>query len=131
MSNMENKLATIQRENVSKLMEVMELSRVELCKYTGLSSSTFGNSFRLSKAITDPSRKSLDTIYRTFGLDAGILDIADAVTKEVEFTIPSPIVKNPLTTVHLKIGTTIIETQITSRRAKELLTMLILGEEIE
>lgn len=134
MSNMENKLAIIQRVNVSKFMIVSGIDRKRFCELTGLSSSTFGNSFRLENATTDPSKKTLGLVYKAFGLEPGILNKVEGVTDNVVFTIPVPVEKSSelvsLTTVHMKIGLTVIETQIPDHRAKKLLAYLILGEDL-
>lgn len=135
-ADMTNRLGEVRSKNVRRLMIAKDMTRAELKKLTGISTSTIGNCFGevMNHA---PSIKTISRIIRTFGLEEGALDHknfdpASATDEALPLddegeTIPAVIVQVKIT---IQIGKTTINTEVDEAIAERILRLVVLGDEL-
>ena len=135
-ADMTNRLGLVRSRNVRKIMAEQQMTRAELKKLTGISTSTIGNCFGevMNHA---PSQKTIMRIAATFGLEEGALDSKDfdpltaadnpAMLDTEGATIPAIIVQ---VAISIQIGKTRITTEVDEALAARILKLIVLGEDL-
>ena len=139
--NMTNHLAEIHRINVLSLVTHYDLVKRTFSEIVGISKSTYDNCFTNNK--TDPSKKTMEMIAVAFNINEGALDKVD-FEPVVNSSLPdrSAAPKRPApkkaapalpvvieqTQIHLRVGKTTIETEVSKDIAEQILKLAVWGD---
>ena len=140
--NMTNHLAEIHRINVLALATHYDLVKRTFSEIVGISKSTYDNCFMNNK--TAPSKKTMEMIAVAFNINEGALDkvdfepVADSSLPDKPVAAPKrpapkkvapalPVVIEQ-TQIHLRVGKTTIETEVSKDIAEQILKLAVWGD---